>query len=54
MSYCSENKLPLATPKSRLFEVLELLGFQRIQDSAKIEESEEISLFFKLMNGFPL
>lgn len=37
MSYCSENKLPLATPKSRLFEVLELLGFQRIQDSAKIE-----------------
>ena len=37
MSYCSENRLPLTTPISRLFEVIELLGFQKARDSLKIE-----------------
>lgn len=36
MSYCSENKLPLTTPINRLFEVIELLGFQRAKDPLKI------------------
>ena len=37
MSYCSENRLPLATPINRLIEVIELLGFQRVQDPLKID-----------------
>ena len=37
MSYCSENRLPLTTPIKRLFEVIELLGFQKVRDPLKIE-----------------
>lgn len=37
MSYCSENRLPLTTPIKRLFEVIELLGFQKARDPLKIE-----------------
>jgi hypothetical protein len=37
MSYCSENKLPLTTPINRLFEVIELLGFQKAKDPLKID-----------------
>ena len=37
MSYCSENKLPLTTPIKRLFEVIELLGYQKAKDLFKIE-----------------
>lgn len=37
MSYCSENKLPLETSRYRLFEIIELLGFQKIKDSVKIK-----------------
>lgn len=35
MSYCSENKLPLSTPISRLIEVVELLGYNRVQTGVK-------------------
>ena len=37
MSYCSENKLPLTTPITRLFEVISLLGFQKVRDPLKIK-----------------
>ncbi len=37
MSYCSENKLPLTTSIGRLFEIIELLGFQKAKDPFKIE-----------------
>lgn len=37
MSYCSENKLPLSTSINRLFEVIELLGFQKVRNSLKID-----------------
>ena len=37
MSYCSENKLPLETSRYRLFEIIELFGFQKIKDSVKIK-----------------
>lgn len=37
MSYCSENKLPLTTPITRLFEVIDLLGFTKVHDALKIE-----------------
>lgn len=37
MSYCSENQLPLSTPISRLFEVVELLGYQKVRNSFKID-----------------
>lgn len=37
MSYCSENRLPLTTPIGRLFEVIELLGFQKTQNLLKTE-----------------
>lgn len=37
MSYCSENKLPLETPVSRLLEIIELLGYIRVKDSMKLE-----------------
>lgn len=43
MSYCSENKLPLSTPISRLIEVICLLGYNRVQDSIKNEN--EIASF---------
>lgn len=37
MSYCSENKLPLTTPITRLFEVIDLLGFQKGRNPFKIK-----------------
>ena len=37
MSYCSENKLPLTTPITRLFEVIDLLGFRRVRDPLKVK-----------------
>ncbi|MBQ8636653.1 MAG: hypothetical protein IJ423_01495 [Clostridia bacterium] len=36
MSYCSENRLPLKTPISRLKEVIELLGYIKVKDSMKL------------------
>ena len=37
MSYCAENKLPLTTPITRLFEVIDLLGFQKVRNFLKIK-----------------
>lgn len=37
MSYCSENILPLTTPISRLVEIIELLGFQKVRDNLQID-----------------
>lgn len=37
MSYCSENRLPLNTSRKRLFEIIELLGYQKAKDPLKIE-----------------
>lgn len=39
MSYCSENRLPISTPISRLVEAIELLGYVRVQNKFKIENS---------------
>ena len=44
MSYYSENKLPLETSRCRLFEVIKLLGFQKMKDSIKSEG--EIGSYF--------
>lgn len=38
MSYCSENRLPLNTKISRIKEVIELLGYRRIQNDLKSKE----------------
>ena len=50
MSYCSENKLSLSTPVSRLIEVIELLGYKRIQTGYKrvstaLKTENEIAAF---------
>ena len=37
MSYCSENRLPLKTPVSRLIEVIELLGYVKVKDILSLE-----------------
>ena len=44
MSYCSENRLPLEISKCRLFEIIELLGFQKKKGS--IKSKGEIGAYF--------
>lgn len=46
MSYCSENKLPLSTPISRLIEIIELLDFVKIHDNLKIENEIASYMWF--------
>ena len=49
MSYCSENRLPLTTPINRLWEIIDLLGFQKIRNSSKIED--QIGAFIWIGNN---
>lgn len=49
MSYSSENRLPLTTPINRLWEIIDLLGFQKIRNSSKIED--QIGAFIWIGNN---